>query len=178
MLGYLGGASWSILVAKVCQISGEAGQRGSIANLVYWFFHTFANWNWPEPVFIKKVISQPVSAWNPQLNYTDREHAMPIITSSVPQMNSAVNVSRKTCQLIKAKLGTGLDTIQSILEGSKSWSCMVQPVTIFQEYEDFILVCGTAKGDSCLWFGTIESKLRKLLESIQSYSTNVSSVRI
>ena len=34
MLGFLGGASWAILVAKVCQLAGIEGSMGSCVNLI------------------------------------------------------------------------------------------------------------------------------------------------
>ena len=57
MLGFLGGASWAILVAKACQLA--EGRTSSIVELIYYFFMTFATWEWPKPVFIKKVEVAP-----------------------------------------------------------------------------------------------------------------------
>ena len=68
MLGFLGGASWAILVAKVCQMAVPDNSSVTCTNLIYQFFYTFANWDWPKPVFIKKVENQPYSAWNPHMN--------------------------------------------------------------------------------------------------------------
>ena len=68
MLGFLGGASWAILVAKVCQMAVPDNSSVTCTNLIYQFFYTFANWDWPKPVFIKKVENQPYTAWNPHMN--------------------------------------------------------------------------------------------------------------
>ena len=57
MLGFLGGASWAILVAKACQMS--EGRVASVADLIYFFFLPFAAWEWPKPVYIKKVEVAP-----------------------------------------------------------------------------------------------------------------------
>jgi len=177
MLGFLGGASWAILVAKVCQLAGIEGNLGSCVNLVHRFFYTFAHWNWPEPVYIKKVDAQPYPAWNPVMNHYDREHAMPIITSSVPQMNSAVNVTKTICQLITSKCAEAFTICQSVLEGVSVWSDLFQSANFFEEFEAFILISGTCRGDSGLWFGSIESKLRQLNNHIGN-CTKVSSVRV
>ena len=104
ILGYLGGASWAILVARACQMVAESGYNATSAHIVYVFFEKFSTWNWPDPVYIKRVNNQPNCAWNPAVNYVDREHVMPIITSTVPQMNSTVNVSPTVCNLIKILL--------------------------------------------------------------------------
>jgi len=177
MLGFLGGASWAILVAKICQISEADGNQGSCVNLVQLFFYTFANWNWPEPVYIKKVESQPFTAWNPALHHFDREHAMPIITSSVPQMNSAVNVTKINCQLITAKCAEAYAVCQSVILGDGVWADLLHTGNFFQEYESYILISGSCCGDGGLWFGSIESKLRQLNNHVSNCS-HVSSVRI
>ena len=150
MLGFLGGASWAILVAKICQLAeADVNQKGCV-NLVQLFFYTFANWNWPDPVYIKKVDSQPFAAWNPALHHFDREHAMPIITSSVPQMNSAVNVTKTNCQLITAKFAEAFAVCQSILLRDGVWADLLRTRTFFQESESFILIAGSCCGDSGL----------------------------
>jgi len=177
MLGFLGGASWAILVAKVCQLAGVEGSLGSCVHLIHSFFYTFANWNWPEPVYIKEVGTQPYSAWNPAIHHFDREHAMPIITSTVPQMNSAVNISRNNCRLVSAKCEEALVICQAIMEGRRLWSDLFLPVNFFEEFEAYILISGSCRGDSCLWFGTVESSLRKLNIQIENCS-KVSSVRV
>lgn len=177
MLGFLGGASWAILVAKVCQLAEAEGNRGDCVNLVLLFFYTFANWNWPDPVYIKKVDSQPFTAWNPSIHHFDREHAMPTITSTVPQINSAVNVTKINCQLITTKCAEAYAVCQSVLQGDGVWSDLFQSNSFFQEYESYILVTGSCRGDSGLWFGSIESKLRQLNNHIANCS-QVSSVRV
>ena len=177
MLGFLGGASWAILVAKVCQIAGIEGNLGSCTSLIYQFFYTFAHWDWPKPVFIKRVEAQPYPAWNPAINHQDREHAMPIITSSVPQMNSAVNVSKVNCLLIKTKCGEALATMQGIIDGSRTWGDLFLPSNFFEEFEHYIMVMSSCQGDSSLWFGSVEAKLRQLSNHILS-SNKVVSARI
>jgi len=177
MIGFLGGASWSILVAKVCQMAGSEGNMISITNLVLQFFCTFANWEWPKPVYIKRVDNQPYPAWNPAMNHMDRDHCMPIITSSVPQMNSSFNVCKANCQMIKAKCAEALNTLQGIIGGSRSWSDLFQPSNFFEEYKDYIMVSCSCLGDGSLWFGSVESKLRQLTNHI-SRSIKVVSARI
>lgn len=177
MLGFLGGASWAILVAKVCILAGAEGNKGGCVYLLHRFFFTFANWNWPDPVFIKKVETQPHSAWNPAVNFFDREHAMPIITSSVPQMNSAVNVTKSNCQLITRNFAEAAAVCQSVLQGGGMWSDLFKSRNFFDEFEFFILISCTCWGDSGLWFGSIESKLRQLNNRIAMCS-EVTEVRV
>ena len=175
MIGFLGGASWAILVAKVCQMT--EGNIVSISSLILQFFGTFANWEWPKPVYIKRVDMQPFSAWNPAVNPKDREHVMPIITSTVPQMNSAVNMSKANCQLIKSKFAEAVNTLQGIINGSRSWSDLFQPSNFFEEYDNYVMVSCSCLGESSLWFGTVETKLRGLTNAVSGVE-NVLSARI
>lgn len=156
---------------------GLEGNMTSCSNLIYQFFFTMAQWEWPKPVYIKKVDVNQFNAWNPAVNHLDREHAMPIITSSVPQMNSAVNVSKTTCQLIKTKCAEALLTLQAIVDGKRSWPDLFQPSYFFEEYDNYIMVMSSCQGDTSLWFGSVESKLRQLNNHIASCS-KVLSVRI
>jgi poly(A) polymerase Pap1 len=52
-MGYLGGISWAILVAKICQIF----PNHKPAKLFYEFFAVFSIWNWKVPV---RLTPQPV----------------------------------------------------------------------------------------------------------------------
>merc|ERR1711873_263706 len=93
------------------------------ANLVVWIwccnFSSLNQLGNGQIQFIfKKVDNQPYPAWNPLLNHYDREHVMPIITSSVPQMNSAVNVSKINRDLIVKKCAEAYEVCQLIVNGN------------------------------------------------------------
>lgn len=47
--GYLGGVSYAIMVAKICQDYPDL----EMADLLCKFFQVYAEWKWPNPVFIK-----------------------------------------------------------------------------------------------------------------------------
>ena len=65
MLGYLGGVSWAMLVARTCQLYPNA----VAATLVQKFFLVFSKWEWPQPVLLKPPdnvnLSYPV--WDPRV---------------------------------------------------------------------------------------------------------------
>uniref|UniRef100_A0A2H1VG45 Poly(A) polymerase n=1 Tax=Spodoptera frugiperda TaxID=7108 RepID=A0A2H1VG45_SPOFR len=93
-LGYLGGVSWAMLVARTCQLYPNALP----ATLVHKFFLVFSQWKWPQPVLLKRPDSVNLGfpVWDPRVNVSDRDHAMPIITPAYPQQNSTFNVSTST----------------------------------------------------------------------------------
>ncbi|ELW63351.1 Poly(A) polymerase gamma [Tupaia chinensis] len=94
MLGFLGGVSWAMLVARTCQLYPNA----AASTLVHKFFLVFSKWEWPNPVLLKQPeesnLNLPV--WDPRVNPSDRYHLMPIITPAYPQQNSTYNVSTST----------------------------------------------------------------------------------
>lgn len=178
ILGYLGGASWAILVARTCQ---EQAKRNDVEHcpreVIFTFFHMYSQWKWPAPLYIRQVIDQPSSAWNPSINPADRDHCMPIITSSIPQMNSAVNINKSIQLCIQERMLDAHHTCLQIQSGSVGWEALFKSFPFYQEYEDFIRICGECETDFYFWFGCLESKLRHLREKIDSHN-KVHSVRI
>lgn len=49
-LGYFGGVSWAMLVARTCQLYPNA----VAATLVHKFFLVFSRWKWPHPILLKQ----------------------------------------------------------------------------------------------------------------------------
>ena len=67
VLGYLGGVSWAMLVARTCQLYPNA----AAATVVVKFFLVFSTWNWPKPVLLKpmqtnNLLNFPV--WDPRVS--------------------------------------------------------------------------------------------------------------
>jgi len=177
ILGYLGGASWAILVAKTCQEQSRNSYDPTAKEIVFAFFQMYSEWKWPNPVFIRQVADQPMGAWNPNLNNQDRDHVMPIITSSVPQMNSAVNISKSVQRYIQERMRKAHNVCIKIQNGEKTWGALFKPFSFYEEYETFIKITGNCDQDSCFWFGCLESKLRHFKEKIEM-SSKIHSVRI
>ena len=46
ILGYLGGFSWAMLVAKICVDNPDRDASGILGR----FFEVFSTWEWPKPV--------------------------------------------------------------------------------------------------------------------------------
>ncbi|CAJ0933386.1 unnamed protein product [Ranitomeya imitator] len=65
MLGFLGGVSWAMLVARTCQLYPNA----VASTLVHKFFLVFSKWEWPNPVLLKQPedsnLNLPV--WDPRV---------------------------------------------------------------------------------------------------------------
>uniref|UniRef100_A0A671EZX9 polynucleotide adenylyltransferase n=1 Tax=Rhinolophus ferrumequinum TaxID=59479 RepID=A0A671EZX9_RHIFE len=52
ILGFLGGVSWAMLVARTCQLYPNA----VASTLVRKFFLVFSEWEWPNPVLLKEKV--------------------------------------------------------------------------------------------------------------------------
>lgn len=101
-LGYLGGISWAILVAFVCQLYPNAEP----AKIFVRFFQVLSEWQWPQPIMLNMHYDAGLGfeMWDPRLNIHDRAHIMPIITPAYPHMNSSVQVSHSTFSVIYEEL--------------------------------------------------------------------------
>lgn len=96
--GYLGGVSWAILTAQVCQLYPNA----SASKILEKFFVLYQQWKWPSPVTLnepKKNAELNLPIWNAKENYKDRQDLMPVLTPAYPCMNSTHNVSRPTLKV-------------------------------------------------------------------------------
>ncbi|KAF4032068.1 Poly(A) polymerase predicted RNA binding domain [Phytophthora infestans] len=101
-LGYLGGISWAILVAFVCQLYPNAEP----AKIFVRFFQVLSEWQWPQPVMLNMIYDAGLGfdMWDPRQSVFDRSHIMPIITPAYPHMNSSVQVSQSSFSVIYEEL--------------------------------------------------------------------------
>lgn len=65
VLGYLGGVSWAMLVARTCQLYPNA----VAATLIEKFFLVFSQWKWPQPVLLKQPdnVNLGYAVWDPRV---------------------------------------------------------------------------------------------------------------
>lgn len=68
VLGYLGGVSWAMLVARTCQLYPNA----VAATIVHKFFLVFSQWQWPHPVLLKQPTNPNLNfpVWDPRVSVT------------------------------------------------------------------------------------------------------------
>lgn len=167
MLGFLGGVSWAMLVARTCQLYPNA----VAATLVHKFFLVFSKWEWPNPVLLKQPedsnLNLPV--WDPRVNPSDRYHLMPIITPAYPQQNSTYNVSTSTRTIMSEEFKYGLSVTDEILQGKAEWPKLFEPPNFFQKYKHYIVLSASASTEEnhLEWIGLVESKIRVLVGNLE-----------
>ncbi|NXG22113.1 PAPOG polymerase, partial [Grallaria varia] len=167
IMGFLGGVSWAMLVARICQLYPNALS----STLVNKFFLIFSKWDWPKPVLLKRLeesfLNLPV--WDPRVNPSDRYHVMPIITPAYPQQNSTYNVSTSTRAVMIEEFQRGVEVTDEILKGKSDWSKLFEPLNFFQKYKHYIVLTASASTEDhhLNWIGLVESKIRVLVGNLE-----------
>ncbi|XP_063079348.1 poly(A) polymerase alpha isoform X2 [Engraulis encrasicolus] len=167
ILGFLGGVSWAMLVARTCQLYPNA----VAATLVHKFFLVFSKWEWPNPVLLKQPedcnLNLPV--WDPRVTPSDRYHLMPIITPAYPQQNSTYNVSGSTRAVMVDEFKQGLAITDEIMLNKAEWSKLFEAPNFFQKYKHYIVLLASAPTEKqhLEWVGLVESKIRILVGNLE-----------
>jgi poly(A) polymerase len=172
VMGYFGGITWAILVARVCQLWPHA----SPSYLVKRFFRVYDRWNWKSPVVLCEIREESdipglmqFKVWNPKTRPADRMHLMPVITPAFPSMNSTHNVSETTRRVLQEELSHGYRVMEELEKGRCTWPEVYRPVPFFSQFRLYLQIEVLAKNPTVFtkWFGWIESKLRHLVKQIE-----------
>ncbi|XP_031570130.1 poly(A) polymerase type 3-like [Actinia tenebrosa] len=171
VLGFLGGVSWAMLVARTCQLYPNA----VASTLLLKFFLVFSRWEWPNPVLLKQIPLPHENrlgfqVWDPRLNTSDRYHLMPIITPAYPQQNSTFNVSMSTRQIMQEEFFIGFKNSEDVQNGKANWDILFVPFNFFSRYKHYIVLSAFAASQDNLleWIGLVESKVRTLVLSLEN----------
>ncbi|CAA90398.2 Poly(A) polymerase [Caenorhabditis elegans] len=167
-MGFFGGITWAILVARACQLYPNA----SPSKLIQKVFFIFSTWKWPAPVLLDFISSDRMDlaqlnqlVWDPRRNQSDRYHLMPIVTPAFPQQNSTHNVSRSSMKVIQEEMKDALITCDNIQNGSCNWMDLLEEINFFSRYKHFISLSMTAETekDELAFGGFFESRIRQLV---------------
>jgi len=176
VLGFLGGVSWAMLTARVCQLYPNAAP----STLLQKFFLVYLKWQWPQPVLLKKPedfgLGFPV--WDPRQHVADRFHIMPIITPAYPQQNSTFNVTQSTLKVMQDEFKTSLAISEEIISGKYEWDKLFEPPNFFAKYRHFIVLEASSfcEEDQLQWEGLVESKVRHLISSLERENISLAHV--
>jgi poly(A) polymerase len=169
-LGFFGGVTWAMLVARICQLYPNA----AAATLVHRFFLVYSQWEWPKPVLLKEVNDSHYgfTVWDPMTNPSDRYHLMPIITPAYPQQNSTHNVTQSTQKLIVQEIKRGLEIVNDIMASKTEWKQLFIGTPFFQRYKHYIiLLLSTSDQNQFIeWSGLVEAKIRILIGNLERNS--------
>uniref|UniRef100_A0A3Q0RCH4 Poly(A) polymerase n=1 Tax=Amphilophus citrinellus TaxID=61819 RepID=A0A3Q0RCH4_AMPCI len=133
LMGFLGGVSWAIMVARICQVYPNA----AASTLVIKFFKVFSMWVWPVPIRLKVVENcyYNLPFWNPRVNVSDCYHLMPVISPAYPQQNTSANVSLSTFAIINEEIRRGHAICQEIEQKKANWRKLFEEMDFFDKYQ-------------------------------------------
>ncbi|PRP78954.1 poly polymerase [Planoprotostelium fungivorum] len=172
VLGYLGGISWALLMARICQLYPNACP----SHLVSRFFRVYDQWKWPNPVLLNTIadlnLGNGMKVWNPRANPKDKLHLMPIITPAYPAMNSTYNVSESTLSLLKKEFVRGSLVTGEIDKGNAKWDALFEPSDFFHRYKVYVklMIMANSEEEHRKWEGWVESRLRTLIPGLEKTS--------
>ena len=126
-LGYLGGLSWSVLVAWACTHAPREATRSDSGLLAY-FFETFSAWQWPRPV----TLTSETAGYRT----SDRRDLVPVVAPALPPRNTARNVSRSTLQVLRDELSRACAVVRRARADATeaAWAALFEPVDLEAEF--------------------------------------------
>lgn len=152
VLGFPGGAAWSILVAKICRMYPNYLP----SQLIRKFFYVYDMWDWNQAVFLRQVEQMQVTSSEPGI--------INVMTPAYPSFNSthAVNKHSKKALCdefhLANKIGTEIEAKRA------PWVDLFEPIDFFNEYRHFLKVevLSNTASDFEDWHGFLVSKLKLL----------------
>ena len=171
VLGFLGGINWAILVARVAIDNPLADPP----RLLLIFFQTYSQWQWPKPVTLGPICTEPppgvtpMAAWNPKVNPRDGLHLMPIITPVFPSMNSAYNIGIPQLRRIQDEMCRAAYTLEHTRHPGDC-SGIFQDGGFFNRHHNYLQIKIRAPNaeDFLHWFRLCESRMRLLIASLET----------
>mmetsp|Transcript_7317 Transcript_7317/g.15954 ORF Transcript_7317/g.15954 Transcript_7317/m.15954 type:complete len:275 (+) Transcript_7317:2-826(+) len=120
---------------------------------------------------------KPFPIWDPNENYRDSTHLMPIITPCYPSMNSSYNVGEPQLRRLRDELNRASQLSDSILSGRKTWDVLFEGNNFFRQHANYlqINIIATNEDEFRSWFGLCESRMRLLIAGLESPMAGVSS---
>jgi len=178
VLGFFGGITWSMLVARVCQLYPHYAP----SQLVNRFFRVYDQWNWSKPVMLQDVVDalnvpgmSNVKVWNPRANPADRQHVMPVITPAFPAMNSTHNVTETTKRILLDEFRRGYEVVKEVEQQKSGWDKVYELPDFFNQHPHFLWIEVLAQTQEVYlkFSGWVESKLRILIKHLESIKTMI-----
>ncbi|KAI5357688.1 Putative polymerase, nucleotidyl transferase domain, poly(A) polymerase, RNA-binding protein [Septoria linicola] len=178
--GYPGGVAYAMMVARVCQLYPKAAASAIVAK----FFWVVKNWKWPSPIYLQareKGPSLNQQEWDPNKNFRDKRHLMPVITPAYPVMNATHTITRSTKTVLLRELERGHQIMSDIYAGKQLWRDLFVKHQFFTSaYQHYIVVvtASKTKEEQQAWSGLVSSRVRfKLVEGIEDSADKVKLVQ-
>jgi poly(A) polymerase len=197
VMGYLGGVSWAILVAKICQMFPKLKSN----KLIKKFFEVYSNWDWSnEPVLLNEIKKEVgFNCAIPVWPNDSAKSLISIITPAFPAMNSTYNVSETTKRvllkefeffkafsnlisnsnyninnensIINKNLNANNDSVinRNVDDFKFTWKDFFNEIDFFSYYSCYLQIDIVSRNeeDHKKWQGFVESRLRFLIKFLE-----------
>eukprot|EP00053_Salpingoeca_punica_P013757 m.124557 g.124557 ORF g.124557 m.124557 type:complete len:652 (-) comp16296_c0_seq1:81-2036(-) len=173
VLGFIGGVSWTMLVARVCQLYPNA----AASTLLSKFFYVYMKWEWKRrtPVMLRTPESHPdmrlpIQPWDPKINYADSWHMMPIITPAYPQQNSTANVGKSTLAVMCEEFERGFNKMQAIEMDKEGWDSLWEKKDFFSLYNHYVAIDAESPTEEVHreYEGMVESSINSFVGTLEN----------
>jgi len=172
VMGYLGGVSWAILVARVCQLFPNQ----CAGSIVVRFFRFYNIWQFGVecPILLTKPKQNDklgFEVWDPN-NPQVRNTRMAIITPCYPAINSTFRVTTSNYMVIKDEFRRAKEITtpgsSNVEVTTEMWREVFKEKEFFFDHEHYILIramcMNTDKKDiQTQWKGFVQAKVRVLV---------------
>jgi poly(A) polymerase Pap1 len=171
-MGYLGGVSWAILVAKICKMFPKLKP----SKLIRKFFEVWSQWDWSEPVLLNEIKREVDFTCSIPVWTDDLKSEFKIITPAFPAMNSTYNVSETTKRILLKEFEffrrfTEMIKLTSFEKNKPycSWKDLFNEIDFFSYYSCYLQIdiLATNEEDFKKWQGFVESRLRFLIKFLE-----------
>lgn len=171
IIGYLGGISWSILVARVCQMYANATASVVLQKL----FCFLQQWKWPSPVMLCPPSRSQFKLYNGAAKsmlewcpIREGSHLCPILTPAYPVQNSAFNVNESTMAVMVSEWKRASHIMTQSLSFEEKLIKITEPRKFFRMYKTYLKITyGCLGTEYKRWHGFVESKLRFFIINLQ-----------
>jgi len=191
VMGYLGGVSWAILVAKICQMFPKLKPN----RLIKKFFEVYSSWDWSnEPVLLNEIKKEVgFNCVIPVWPNDSAKSLISIITPAFPAMNSTYNVSETTkrvlmkefeffktltCSIRHSNFISVTKNLNGIIENFNTnnyfpfyftWKDYFNEIDFFNYYSCYLQIDIVSRNeeDHKKWQGFVESRLRFLIKFLE-----------
>ena len=105
---------------------------------------------------------------------------MPIITPAYPAMCATHNITQSTMKVIKKELKRGEEIARNIYDGKMQWKDLFQRHSFFTtDYKYYLSIVSASKTKEAqlIWSGLVESKVRRLVASIEESQPGINLAR-
>uniref|UniRef100_A0A914HZ60 polynucleotide adenylyltransferase n=1 Tax=Globodera rostochiensis TaxID=31243 RepID=A0A914HZ60_GLORO len=172
ILGFFGGVSLNVLATKIALIYPGA----SVPFMLKRFFLTFCHWEWPLPVQIDQIASDPLS-WSPEGELQQRQAqfgvglyakmTMAVIAPGYPQQNTTFNVNIFTAKIIEKTMRETLNQLHLAPFESQinKWTKVFERRLFSQMYSEFLVIICVASDNELNeeFCGFVATRIRPLL---------------